>query len=68
MIQSDHHLIILMMAFDIERSEFVQVLHAGYGHWVMFSTYGCELSVINIYDSLPPAITSSLEHQISAIV
>ena len=30
---------------------------------LQFTTYGCELGVINIYDSLPPAITSSLEHQ-----
>ena len=56
------------MAFNIQRSEFVQVLHTGYGHWITLSTYGCDLGVVNIFDSLTPAITSSLKEQIAALL
>ena len=30
------------MEFNIKRSEFVQVLRTGYGHWVTLSTYRCD--------------------------
>ena len=33
------------LAFDIQRSPFVQVLHTGYDHWVTISTYGCDLGL-----------------------
>ena len=56
------------LAFDIQRSPFVQVLHTGYDHWVTISTYGCDLGFVDIYDSLPPAMSSSLQRQIAAIV
>ena len=32
------------------------------------STYGCDPGIVYIFDSLTPAITSSLEEQIAAIV
>ena len=38
------------VAFDIQRSPFVQVLHIGYGHWVTISTYGCDLGFVDIYE------------------
>ena len=48
-------------AFEIKRDDFVQVLHTGYGHWITISTYYiCELEVINVFDSLIPAITSTI--------
>ena len=56
------------LAFEIQRSPFVQVLHTGYGHWVTISTYGCDLGFVDIHDSLPPAMTSSLQRQIAAII
>ena len=40
------------MAFNIKRSEFVQVLRTGYGHWVTLSTYGCDFGVVNIFEQI----------------
>ena len=57
-----------ILAFDIQRSPFVQVLHTGYGHWVTIYTYGCDLGFVDIYDSLPPTMSSSLQRQIAVIV
>ena len=56
------------MAFDVMRGEFVQALHTGYGHWITISTYGCELGVIDIFDSTTPAVTSAIQQQIATIL
>ena len=56
------------MSYDIKKSEFVQVMHTGYGHWVTVFIYGCDPGIVDILDSLTPAITSSLEEQIAAAI
>ena len=43
-------------------------LHTGYGHWITISTYGCELGVIDIFDSTTPAVTSAIQQQIATIL
>ena len=56
------------LAFNIERGEFVQILHTGQGHWVTISTIGCTTGEVNVFDSLPPAPTTDLLNQIAAIL
>ena len=54
----------LTLAFEIEASEFVQVLHTGSSHWVAISTIGCTPGEVDIFDSMPPAPTCDLKWQI----
>ena len=56
------------LAFNVEQGEFIQVLHNGHDHWVMVSTIGCGPAEVDIFDSLPPTLTGSLERQIAAIL
>ena len=46
----------------------MQVLYTGHGHWVTVSTVECKDGKINIYDSFPPAPTSHLMNQITALL
>ena len=56
------------LCFEVESTEFVQVLHTGCGHWVAVSTIGCAPGKVDIYDSLSPAPTSDLKWQIAALL
>ena len=56
------------LSFEIEFTEFVQVLHTGSGHWVTVSTIGCAPGEVDIFDSLPPAPTCDLKWQIAALL
>lgn len=40
-----------MLAFDVQRGEFVQVLNVVGCHWVTVSNLGCCPEVVNLYDS-----------------
>lgn len=50
------------------RTDFVQILHTGRGHWVTISTIGCSEAEVDIFDSARPALNSSLENQIAALL
>ena len=57
-------------SFDIERGEFVQILHDGHRHWLMVSTVGakndCE---VYLYDSMYPSVgTYTQKKQIASIL
>ena len=56
------------LGFEVTRGEFVQILHTGRGHWVTISTIGCENSEVQVFDSMPPAVTSSIKKQIATLV
>ncbi len=63
------------LAFDVEcRGGFVQILHTGKGHWLTISTVDCDAdgdeckAYVDVFDSMPPAITTSLENQIAALI
>ena len=56
------------LAFEVQREEFIQILHNGYNHWVMVSTIACNPGEINIYDSMDPSLTTSLGLQIAALM
>ena len=55
-------------AFNIVKEGFVQVLHTGRGHWVTVSTIGCSTAEVDVYDSLPPSVSSSLQNQLSGCI
>ena len=40
------------------RSEFVQILCSGHGHWITVSTINCNFGTVKVYNSLHPALTS----------
>ena len=41
------------LTFEIQRGEFVQVLHVRGSYWLVVSNIGCPPGHINVYDSLP---------------
>ena len=49
-------------------AECLPILHTGRGHWVTISTISCENSEVQVFDSMPPAVTSSIKKQIAALV
>ena len=54
----------LTMTFDIEPSEFVQVLNNGMGHWLTISTIGTTHPSIHTYDSMYPSVGTKIKSQI----
>ena len=56
------------LGFDVLTEEFIQVLHTGRGHWVTISTIGCSIAEVDIFDSTPPANSSSLQNQIASLL
>jgi Ulp1 family protease len=56
------------LAFKTEVDEFIQVLHNGSNHWITISTLGCRQGEVDVFDSLSPKITSTMELQISALL
>ena len=56
------------LAFAVEKGEFVQILHTGKGHWVVVSSLRCQKAEVEVYDSLYPALTQSMKHQIAALL
>ena len=42
----------LVLSFDVEPGEFVQILNNQRGHWLTVSTIGCPHPTVSVYDSL----------------
>ena len=58
----------LVMSFDIQEGEFVQILHTGYDHWLTISTVGVKHPQINVYDSLYDCLGKMTEAQIATLL
>lgn len=56
------------LAFNVQKSEFIQVLHTGKGHWITITTIGCKRGYVDVYDSMPPSVTTALTHQVAALL
>ena len=54
------------MNFEIEPSEFVQVIHNGRGHWLPISTIGTSHPDVHVYDSIYPSPGTLVKAQIAA--
>ena len=50
------------LAYNIQTSEFVQILHDGHQHWVTISTIGAKRNEIFIYNSLGTSVSSSVKN------
>ena len=55
-------------AFNVEASEFSQVLHNGHGHWITITTIGAQEGEVLVYDSLYPSVSSCVKRQIAALL
>ena len=59
----------LSLTFEVQRSEFVQVLHIGGNHWLTVSNIGCPHATVHIFDSLPNIdLPSCTKAQIAALL
>lgn len=58
----------LVMNFNIEPDEFVQILHNGQGHWLTISTIGTSHPVVHVYDSMYPSASTLVKAQIATIL
>lgn len=59
----------LNLNFEIQRGEFVQVLHVYGSHWLTISNIGCKPGEIFVYDSLPNCeLYSCSKRQIASIL
>ena len=56
------------MSFNIHRSEFVQIVNNSRGHWLTLSTVGTRHPHVHVYDSMYPAVNTSVKAQIAAIL
>ena len=58
-----------ILAFDIQRGEFVQVLNLSGCHWITVSNIGCKSGFVNVYDSIPSCYVSMrTKEQIAAML
>ena len=58
----------LTMNFDIEPSEFVQVIHNGRGHWLTISMIGTSHPDVHVYDSMYPSAGTLVKAQTAALL
>lgn len=58
----------LNMSFDIERGEFVQILHNGVNHWLTISTIGVQHPDVEVYDSKYRVISTNVKEQIASLL
>ena len=42
----------MILAFEVQRKQFVQVLHINENHWVTASNIGCPVATVDIFDSM----------------
>ena len=56
------------LAYDIQRREFIQILHNGSCHWLTITTIGAEKEHVFVYDSLYPSVGSNTKLQIAALL
>ena len=59
----------LTLAFEVQRGEFVQVLHIAGNLWVTVSTIGYHSSgEVDVFDCMSATISSGLKNQIAALL
>ena len=58
------------LGFEIQRGEFIQILHDGHGHWLMISGAITENGAqeIHVFDSMYPTVGTYTKKQIASIV
>ena len=56
------------LAFDIHRTDFMQILHDGSSHWLLVTNIGGKANEAFVYDSLYSSISMSTKLQIASIL
>lgn len=56
------------LTFEVQRTEFVQILHVNGCHWLTISTIGCHDSEVKIYDSLSCGPLTDIDAQVAALL
>ena len=52
----------MTLAFDVQRREFIQILHDGFGHWLTISTIGAtNPGEVFVYDSMYPSVGTNVQ-------
>ena len=55
-------------SFDVQTSEFIQILHTGQGHWHVISTIGTKHPEVDVFDSKYSECSDHSKLQISSIL
>ena len=58
----------MTMNYDIEPSEFVQVIHNGRGHWLTISSISTSHPDVHVYGSMYPSAGTLVKAQIAALL
>ena len=56
------------LSYEVQTGEFVQIIHTGRGHWIAISTIGCGSAEVDVFDSMSPVISSSLQNQVASLL
>ena len=56
------------LAMEPQSGEFIQIIHMSSNHWITLSTVGCELSTINLYDSLNRRLSMQAQKLVASIM
>ena len=58
----------LVMNFNIEPDEFVQIVHNGHGYWLAISTIGTSHPTVHVYDNMHKSASTLVKAQIATIL
>ena len=59
----------MTLRFEIETSQFIQVLHDGDGHWLTISNIGARNVIdVFVFNSMYPSIRTYTKKQVAAIM
>ena len=58
----------LLLSFDIQRGEFLQIINTTHQHWLTVSTIGLKHPVIQVFDSLYNSLPTMAQAQIATMM
>ena len=59
----------MTLVFEVQRGEFVQVLHINDNHWITASNIGCPVAIIDLFDSMQcTKLSFRVKAQIAALL
>ena len=57
-----------VMAFQVHRKDFIQILNVRNSHWCTISNVGCEEGIINVYDSMYSSVSTDTMRVIASLM
>ena len=58
----------LVLSFEVQSGEFIQILHNGLDHWILISTIGLIHPEVAVFDSLYPTVNANVKMQVASIL